>query len=249
MVLDVPRRPGPSTDIRPRRRRSVWYRQWLTEALEQTVPGKALVIGHSLGGAIVLASASPRIAWRVVLSSAGLVRPLVPSAVMVATVPWLTRPTVPRTARMLRPMVAPGGRVPDELAECTALARRGCCHSSLAPPPLPRALLAKRRTVPCPVATGRYVFPPPQRVGPTAQRHLDTRLHVRSEQLRLDEAPDEIVAPPIVASAGPESADIEPFQPGSRRMGASTWCSSSGQPGDTAMPRESAPIGFGAPFS
>ncbi|WP_245607772.1 alpha/beta fold hydrolase [Streptomyces prunicolor] len=196
VVLDVPGQPGLSADIRPRRGRSAWYGQWLTEALEQTVPGKALVVGHSLGGAIVLASASPRIAGRIVLSSAGLVRLLLPPAVMVRTVPWLTRPTVPRTARMLRPMVAPGGRVPDELAEWMCLVAR-CCHSSLAPPPLPPALLAERRTVPCLVATGRYdVFLPPRRMGPAAQRHLGTRLHVLdgSGHLLLDEAPDEIVA-------------------------------------------------------
>ncbi|WP_328743829.1 alpha/beta hydrolase [Streptomyces sp. NBC_00285] len=195
VVLDVPGQPGLSADIRPRRRRSAWYGQWLTEALEQTVPGNALVVGHSLGGAIVLASASPRIAWRVVLSSAGLVRLLVPPAVMVATVPWLTRPTVPRAARMLRPMVAPGGRVPDELAEWMALVAR-CCRSSLAPPPLPPALLDERRAVPCLVATGRYdVFLPPRRVGPAAYRHLGTRLHVLdgSGHLLLDEAPDDIV--------------------------------------------------------
>ncbi|MER7098671.1 alpha/beta fold hydrolase [Streptomyces humidus] len=138
VVLDVPGQPGLSADIRPCRGRSAWYGQWLTEALDQTVPGEALVVGHSLGGAIVLASASLRIAWRVVLSSAGLVRLLVPPAVLVRAVPWLTRPTVPRAARMLRPMVAPGGRVPDELAEWMALVAR-CCRSSLAPPPLPPA--------------------------------------------------------------------------------------------------------------
>ncbi len=250
MVLAQPGQPGLSTDIQPRRRRSVWYGQRLTEAREQTVPGKALVVGHSLGGAIVLASASPRIGWRVVFSSAGLVRLLVPSAMRVATVPWLARPTVPRAARMLRPMVAAGGRVPDELAEWMALVAR-CCPSSLAPIPAASGAVDRAPGVPSLVATGRYVFLPSQRVGPAAQRHLGTRLHVLdgSEHLLLDEAPDEILAPPIATSAGPESADIEHFQSWSRRMAASTWYASSGQPGDTATPRESAPIDFGAPFS
>ncbi|GAA3812546.1 alpha/beta fold hydrolase [Streptomyces chiangmaiensis] len=195
VVLDVPGQPGLSADARPRRGRSVWYGRWLTEALEQAVPGKALVVGHSLGGAITLASASPRIVGRVVLSSAGLVRLLVPPAVVAATVPWLVRPTVPRAARVLGHMVAPGGRVPDVLAEWMALAAR-CCHSSFAPPPLPPRLLAERRAVPCLVATGRHdVFLPPRRVGPAAQRHLGARLHVLegSGHLLLDEAPDEIV--------------------------------------------------------
>lgn len=201
VVLDVPGQPGLSTDVRPRRGRSAWYGQWLTEALEQVVPGPAIVVGHSLGGAIVLASDSPRITGRVLLSSAGLVRLLVPPAVVAATVPWLARPTVPRAARVLRRMVAHGGRVPDELAEWMTLVAR-CCHSSLAPPPLPPELLAERRSVPCLVATGRHdVFLPPQRVAPAAQRHLGATLHVLegSGHLLLDESPDTIVT--LVAQA------------------------------------------------
>ncbi|MDX2757140.1 alpha/beta fold hydrolase [Streptomyces europaeiscabiei] len=196
VVLDVPGQPGLSADVRPRRGRSLWYGRWLIETLEQVVPGPAVVVGHSLGGAIVLAADSPRIVGRVLLSSAGLVRLLVPPAVVAATVPWLVRPSVPRAARVLRRMVAPGGRVPDELAEWMALVAR-CCHSSLAPPPLPPRLLAARRSVPCLVATGRHdVFLPPHRVAPAAQRHLGTTLHVLDDSghLLLDEAPDKIVA-------------------------------------------------------
>ncbi|MEU8990836.1 alpha/beta hydrolase [Streptomyces sp. NPDC048558] len=178
VVLDVPGQPGLSADVRPSRGRSAWYGQWLTEALEQAVRGPALVVGHSLGGAIVLASESPWIAGRVLLSSAGLVRLLVPPAVVAAAVPWLARPTVPRAARVLRHMVAPGGRVPAELAEWMTLVAR-CCHSSLAPPPLAPALLADRRSAPCLVATGRHdVFLPPRRVGPAVHRHLGTTTHV-----------------------------------------------------------------------
>ncbi|WP_416982213.1 alpha/beta fold hydrolase [Streptomyces sp. T028] len=121
-VLDVPGQPGLSAEARPRRGRSVWYGRWLTEVLEQAAPGPALVVGHSLGGAIVPASGSPRIA--VLLASAGPVRLLVPPAVVAATVPWLARPTVPRAPRVLGHMVAPGGRVPEELAEWMALVAR-----------------------------------------------------------------------------------------------------------------------------
>jgi pimeloyl-ACP methyl ester carboxylesterase len=131
----------------------------------------------------------------VLLSSAGLVRLLVPPAVVAATVPWLARPTVPRTTRVLRRMVAPGGQVPDELAEWMTLVA-GCCHSSLAPAPLPPELLAERRSVPCVVATGRHdIFLPPRRVRPAAQRHLGATLHVLegSGHLLLDESPDELV--------------------------------------------------------
>nr|WP_246890219.1 MULTISPECIES: alpha/beta hydrolase [unclassified Streptomyces] len=210
VVLDVPGQPGLSADVRPRRGRSAWYGQWLTEALEQVVPGPAVVVGHSLGGAIVLASDSPRITGRVLLSSAGLVRLLVPPSIVAATVPWLARPTVLRAVRVLRPMVAPGGRVPDELAEWMTVVAR-CCHSSLAPAPLPPRLLAERRSVPCVVATGRHdVFLPPQRVAPAAQRHLGARLHVleSSGHLLLDESPDEIVTL-VTQALGTTPRDIE----------------------------------------
>ncbi|MFF9773575.1 alpha/beta fold hydrolase [Streptomyces sp. NPDC013978] len=201
VVFDVPGQPGLSGDVRPRRGRSAWYGRWLTEALEQVVPGPAVVVGHSLGGAIVLASDSPRITGRVLLSSAGLVRLLVPSSIVAATVPWLARPTELRAARVLRPMVAPGGRVPDELVQWMTVVAR-CCHSSLAPAPLPPRLLAERRSVPCLVATGRHdVFLPPQRVAPAAQRHLGARLHVleSSGHLLMDESLDEIIT--LVAQA------------------------------------------------
>ncbi|MCC9706656.1 alpha/beta hydrolase [Streptomyces sp. MNU76] len=201
VVLDVPGQPGLSADVRPRRGRSAWYGRWLTEALEQAVPGPALLVGHSLGGAVVLASDSPRIAGRLLLSSAGLVRLRVPLGVVAATVPWLARPTLPRTARLLRRMTAFDERVPDELTEWMTLVARSC-RSSLAPPPLPPGLLARRRSVPCVVATGRHdVFLPPQHIGPAAQRHLGARLHVMDDSghLLLDESPDEVVA--LVARA------------------------------------------------
>ncbi len=173
-----------------------WYGAWLAEALEQAVTGPAVVVGHSLGGAITLACASPRIKARVLLSTAGLVRLLVPPAVLTSTLPWLARPTSPRAARLVRHMVAPGGQVPAEVAEWMALVAR-CCHSSLAPMPLPPAVLANGRTVPCVVATGSHdVFLPPRRLGPAARRHLGVDLHVLdgSGHLLLDEEPHNIVA-------------------------------------------------------
>ncbi|WOT39634.1 alpha/beta fold hydrolase [Streptomyces coeruleorubidus] len=88
----------------------------------------------------------------------------------------------------------------DRTADATLVAR--CCHSSLAPPPLPPELLAERRSAPCLVATGRHdVFLPPQRLGPAARRHLGARLHVmdNARHLMLDESPGEVVA--LVARA------------------------------------------------
>ncbi len=189
VVLDVPGQPGLSAERRPGRARATAYGRWLGEALEAAAPGPSVVVGHSLGGAIALACASPQIAGRVLVSTAGLVRLRVGPAVLAATVPWLVRPTAPRAARLLRQMAAPGSPVPDELADWMSLVGR-CCRSSLAPSPLPPAVLADRRAVPCVAAVGNHdVFLPPRRLGPAVRRGLGTDLRVvdGAGHLLLDE--------------------------------------------------------------
>ncbi|MBC7303642.1 MAG: alpha/beta hydrolase [Nocardia sp.] len=195
VVLDVPGQPGLSADRRPRRGRTSWYGQWLTEALEKTVPGPAVVVGHSLGGAIALACPSPQITGRVLLSPAGLVRLSVTPPVLAATLAWLGRPTTTHTHTLLRRMVAPGNRVPEELIDWMTLVAR-CCHSSLAPMPLPSTLLAARRAATTVVVTGRHdVFLPPHRIGPAVRRRLgiESRLLDGAGHLVLDEQPGAVV--------------------------------------------------------
>lgn len=196
VVLDVPGQPGLSSDRRPARGRMTWYGSWLGEALEQTVPGPVVVVGHSLGGAIALACDSPQIIGRVLLSTAGLTRLRVPAALMAATVPWLVRPSVPRASRLLRHMSAPGRLLPTELCEWMAMVAR-CCRSSLAPAPLPPALVDRRRPVPCVVATGHHdVFLPPHVLSPAVRRRLGTNLKVVDDagHLILDEEPARVAA-------------------------------------------------------
>lgn len=171
-----------------------WYGQWLSEALEQVAPGRAVVVGHSLGGAIALTCASPLIAGRVLVSPAGLTRLRVSLPVLAATLPWLARPSVPRAERLLRLMMAPGALVPDELSEWMAVVAR-CCRSSLAPSPLPSGVLADRRTVACLVATGRHDgFLSPWSLGPAVQRQLGIYPQIvdGAGHLLLEEAPGRI---------------------------------------------------------
>lgn len=197
IILDVPGQPGLSADRRPRRNRLAWYGHWLTDVLEHAIPGSAVVVGHSLGGAIALACPSPRIAGRVLVSPAGLVRLAVTPAILAATIPWLARPTTARTNRLLGHMLAPEHGVDEELGNWMTLVARHC-RSSLAPMPLPEATLAAAgRAAPCLVATGRHdVFLPPRRVGPAVRRSLKTELRSMAHcgHLSLDEQPDEIVA-------------------------------------------------------
>lgn len=194
VVLDVPGQPGLSAGLRPRRGRMAWYGRWLAETLEQAVPGPAVVIGHSLGGAIALAASSPRIVGRVLVSPAGLARLKVPPPVLADTLPWLVRPSVPRAAQLLRRMLAPGRRVPADLCAWMALVGR-CCRSSLAPPPLPSELLVRQNSAPRLVMAGRHdIFLPPGSLGPAARRRLGVGLHVvdGAGHLLLDEQPDRV---------------------------------------------------------
>ncbi|MBT2426762.1 alpha/beta hydrolase [Streptomyces sp. ISL-112] len=196
-VLDLPGQPGLSAGGRPRVRRMAWYGQWLSEALESAAPGPAVVVGHSLGGAVALACGSPQIVGRVLLSSAGITWLRVPAPLLAATVPWLLRPSVPRSTALLRRMAAPGGgEVPDHLSTWMDLVAR-CCRTSLAPPPLPSGLLEQRRPVPALVVAGRFdPFLPPRALGPSARRRLGAEFRVMegAGHLLLDEAPDAVPA-------------------------------------------------------
>ncbi|MBT2509382.1 alpha/beta hydrolase [Streptomyces sp. ISL-98] len=196
VVLDVPGQPGLSGDWRPRRGRISWYGNWLSEALERAVPGPALVVGHSLDGAIALACSSLRITGRVLVSPAGLTRLRVSPSVVAATVPWLVSPSVRRARRLLNHMVAPGRLVPGALATWMDMVAT-CCHSSLAPAPLPAVVLKGRRSTSCAVVTGRHdVFLPPQALGPAARRGLgvDVQVVEGAGHLLLEEEPEAVAA-------------------------------------------------------
>ncbi|MFI6106305.1 alpha/beta fold hydrolase [Streptomyces sp. NPDC051310] len=173
-----------------------WYRNWLSEALESAVPGPAVVVGHSLGGAIALACSSSRITGRILVSPAGLTRLRVSPSVMRATVPWLVRPSVRSARRLLAHMVAPSSPVPENLATWMSMVAASC-RSSLVPAPLPATLLSDRRSAPCMVKTGRHdVFLPPEALGP-ATRHglgVDVQVVESAGHLLMDERPDAVAA-------------------------------------------------------
>ncbi|WP_432022751.1 alpha/beta fold hydrolase [Streptomyces parvus] len=198
VILDLPGQPGLSVGRRPQaRRRTAWYGNWLSEALARAVPGPAVVVGHSLGGAVALASDAPRIVGRVVLAGAGITRLRVPVPLLAATVPWLLLPSAARSATLLRRMAAPGrGELPGHLSAWMHLVARHC-RTSLAPPPLPSSLLEQRRTVPTLVVAGRFdPFLPPRVLVPAARRRLGAEVRVieGAGHLLLDEAPVEVSA-------------------------------------------------------
>ncbi|CAM5466398.1 hypothetical protein SFIMM107S_02142 [Streptomyces griseus] len=177
--------------------RARWSAALGAQRSSPAVPGPAVVVGHSLGGAVALACDSPRIVGRVALSGAGITRLRVPAPLLAATVPWLLRPSVARSTALLRRMAAPGqGELPGHLSSWMCLVARHC-RTSLAPPPLPSRLLEQRRTVPTLVVAGRFdPFLPPRALGPAARRRLGAEFQVieGAGHLLLDEAPVEVSA-------------------------------------------------------
>ena len=196
LLIDLPGQPGLSVAYRARRDQLAWYGRWLADVLDQTVSEEAIVVGHSLGGAIALACNSPRIAGRVLVSPGGLARLAINASTMRATLPWMLRPTNARSAALVQQFLAPGHMPPASLIEWFTLVGQNC-RTSLAPPLLPNQLLAQRRSAQCHVATGQHdVFLPPGRLRrPAAQKlGVDLRVIPDAGHLVTHEQPNALAA-------------------------------------------------------
>jgi len=200
-VVDLPGQPGLSDPRRPRRGRTAWYGRVLDEVLAALGADDVIVVGNSLGAAVALAAGSPRIAGRVPVSPAGIIRLRVDPALALASTRWLLRPTAEHTRRMLRLFVAPGEEPPETEVEWMALMGT-CCRTTLAPPPLPAELLARRAGQPCVVAVGEHDrFLPPRRLAPAVRQTmgLDVRVLPGLGHLTTPDRLDEVVS--LVAEA------------------------------------------------
>ena len=120
-VVDLPGQPGLSDPNRPRRARLAWYGRVLNEILVAMDADDVVLVGNSLGAAVVLAADSPRIAARALISPAGFIRLSVDPKLALASAVWLLHPTVEHTRRMLRLFVAPGADPPETEVEWMAL--------------------------------------------------------------------------------------------------------------------------------
>ncbi|WP_067226483.1 alpha/beta fold hydrolase [Streptomyces sp. NBRC 109706] len=194
-VVDVPGQPGLSDPRRPGRQRLAVYGRWLSEVLDRLGHERVVVVGHSLGGGIALACPAPQIRGRILVAPAGLVGLKVTGDLLMATVPWFTRPTEVRSARLLRHLYAPGVQPPAEIVAWMTLLARSC-RSSLAPAPLPGHLLARGLSPIDLVATGEHdVFLPPSRLMPAASQRLglSVRTLPGAGHLAVEEQPEAIV--------------------------------------------------------
>jgi pimeloyl-ACP methyl ester carboxylesterase len=172
----------------------------LIDVLAKASVGTVHVFGHSLGGGVALACNSPQIAGRVLVAPAGIVRLRVPPSVLVASIPWLMRPTYARSVKLLRPMHGPGHEPSPLVAEWMTLVG-SVCRSSLAPSPLPESWLESLRGSNV-VASGEHdVFLPPRALRSRARSAL--RSEVQSidgaGHLAPDEYPEQMVQ--LISSA------------------------------------------------
>jgi pimeloyl-ACP methyl ester carboxylesterase len=195
LVVDVPGQPGLSAPDRPGGGLA-GYGPWLGEVLEEAAETPAIVVGHSLGGGIVLAADSARIAGRVLIAPAGLVRLRVTAGVLAATIPWLIHPRYHNSGRLLQVMHAPDHRPSATMGGWMTQVGRHC-RSSFAPAPLAPEALRHVRDTPVIVAAGEHdVFLSPARLQPAASRELgvDVRTLAGRGHLAPEEDPSAVAA-------------------------------------------------------
>ena len=177
-VVDLPGQPGLSDPRRPWRGRLAWYGRVLDEVLAAAGLEEVVLVGNSLGAAVALTAGSPRIAARALVSPAGIVRLSVDPVVALASARWLLRPAAGSTRSMLRLFTTSGEEPPQAEVEWMTLMAANC-RTTLAPPPLPAALLARRAAVPCVVGTGEHDrFLPPRRLAPAVRQAMGVDLRI-----------------------------------------------------------------------
>lgn len=190
VLLDVPGQPGLSGGHRPPSRGSLaWQGCWLSSVLEDLGGDSVTVLGHSLGAAIAMSSASPRISRLVLLSPGGLSKLHVSPRVLAASTAWYLHPNHRHSTRLLQLMMAPEQRPRDELVEWMTLVARHC-RSSASP-----QTVARRPDMPCTVAVGRHdTFLPTRRLTSAVRRLLNAQLEVIQDagHLVADEQPDAV---------------------------------------------------------
>jgi hypothetical protein len=99
-------------------------------------------------------------------------------ALALASARWLLRPTPGHTRSMLGLFVAPGEDPPETEVEWMTL-MAASCRTTLAPPPLPAGLPARRAGRPCVVGVGEHDrFLPPRRLAPALRRTMDLDLRI-----------------------------------------------------------------------
>ena len=172
-ALDLPGQPGLSAAELPGEDRVTRYGRWLDEVLAGLDEGPFVLVGHSLGAAVVLAATpSDQVGGIVLIDPAGLVKATLRLGLIATSTTWFVRPTDARSARLVERMQAPGHRAPPDLAGWFTLVGRHT-RSDGAPGPVGDEVLARWRDTPRTVITGEAdTFFPPAKLTPVAERTL-----------------------------------------------------------------------------
>lgn len=197
LLVDLPGQPGLSCNQRVGGARIETYGAWLDELLPQITDGPVLVLGHSRGAAIALASTpSPLVAGILLLNPAGLTAAGVSSESMRATLPWMIHPNEQTSGRLVEFLSGPSTECDKHRAEAewlTLVARY--CRAGSTPSPLPAEHFRAWAQTPVAVATGSHdpFFSPARLHGP-ARRFLDADVHTieGAGHLSLYEQPERV---------------------------------------------------------
>jgi pimeloyl-ACP methyl ester carboxylesterase len=141
--------------------------------LADRADGPFVLVGHSLGAAVVLAaSPSDRVAGIVLVDPAGLVKATIRPGLLATSLAWFLRPTNARSARLIERMQAPGHAAPAELTEWFTLVARHT-RSDGAPGPVGPEVAQRWRETPRSVLVGESdTFFPPAKLRPVAEDQL-----------------------------------------------------------------------------
>ena len=151
VVADLPGQPGLSAGRRPPDRLA--YGAWISEIATAVAADRLVLAGHSLGAAAALTADPAGVHGLLLLDPAGVIRLRVRPGTLAATLPWLLRPTPARSGRLLGEMHARGRRPSPEHVEWMTLVARHV-RTSLAPSPLPQAVLDRWRDTPRAILCG-----------------------------------------------------------------------------------------------
>lgn len=193
VVADIPGQPGLSSARRPpRRAHSAWYGRWLAGLLEQITDTPIIVVGWSLGAAIVLPCSSPLIGARTLVSPGGVIRMRTPMPVLTAGARWMVGRRPRDSAGLLDVMHGPGFSPRPELVEWMTLVARHV-RSSADPG---RAAISDIGIPTRAISGERDVFLPSTRLRPALQQALGVELITvpGGGHLLAEETPEEIAA-------------------------------------------------------
>lgn len=197
LLVDAPGQPGLSCGQRFGGTRAETYGAWLDELLPRITDEPVIVLGHSRGAAIALASTpSPLVAGLMLLNPAGLTAAGVSSESMRTMLPWMVHPNEQTSGRVVAFLSGPATACEEHRAEAEwlALVARHC-RTGATPHPLHAEHFRAWSRTPVTVATGSHdpFFSPARLHGP-ARRFLDAEVHTieGTGHLSLHEQPDRV---------------------------------------------------------